>query len=281
MRDEKLRALRAAMQWLFDNHRGIVRPFPNWVKTTKRLAEIAWLAQHILDLGVGKLDPMLEKHAEEWLKGAWLLTREAELFVEALEQDHGWATLAMNYTSFRRRGYRNARFEDVVRQAATRMGAVEDWFVKLCLAAAFVELGIESPLDTRALAAESWAARLGDYQRPDPAQAYETTHLVFWLGDLGLIPAELRARLLPWHGRWIDAYVQAQNVDIVAELIASHHYLADECVNPTAWTWLLAKQHADGSFPEMDIPDRALGRFHVTVVSAMALTLCLAKSSCK
>ncbi len=266
------------MRWLHANHHAIVKPYPNWVKLAKRLGEITTLAHTLRKGGLGRLDPMLDQHAREWLHGAWLIVGKGEIFATAVAGNPAWVSLSMNYLPFYLEGLRNERFEELLRTAAARPPELE-WFVALAVACALERMAIPSPLDVLGLARQSWCMRINIYKRPDPARAYETTHVVMWLAELGIIPTAVRESIAAWNPLWIESYQAVHNPDVVAELVAMQHAV-DGCVSAPIWQWLLDKQDPDGSFPELDAPNRALGRYHATVVAALTLAICLGSVAC-
>jgi hypothetical protein len=276
MRAEKIRALVSAMRWLEANHQEILAPKPNWIRGVKRIAEACALAQYIKDGDLGTIEPFLREHADEWITGSWRILRNGEFFADAIDGDSKWVSLAMNYVPFYRHGLRNERLERLI---VERVHEVEDaWFIRLALACALQHMGIPSKLDIDALTAECWAMRLGGYQWADPPRAYETTHVAMWLADLKRLPPTLSERLREWSPAWMESYRNVSNPDVLAELVMMAHYYPPGCASEDIWKWLLSRQDPDGSFPQMDIPSRALGRYHATVVAAIALAVCLGKN---
>lgn len=276
LRERQQRALVAAMMWMQRNHEQILRPWPDWIKGTKRLGEITGLARRILDLDLGQRDPMLKQHADEWLRLAWERFRHGDLFAEAITQDENWISLALTYVPFFHRGMRSLRFEECLRRLGPKIPDKNPmgFFVSLAVACSLHEMGIPCSLDIDTLTAQTWVFRIREPLRPDPARAYETTHVMMWLGDLKRIPAEVASRVGQWNLGWMDHYQKVRNGDVLAELVFMQHFFG-RCVPDATWEWLLARQDPDGSFFDMDVPDRVYGRFHATVVAAMALVLCL------
>lgn len=270
-------ALRRALEWMSANGLEIVSLRPTWLRAIKRIAEATMLARYLIEHDLGALDPAFAATAREWFEATWLVMREGEFLAEAVERDATWIALASTYVPFHRRGMRNPRLEHALRARADHVD--DSWFVRLATAVAYRQLAIPSPLDVDALAREAWCLRIPEYQLGDVGRIYETTHVVIWLTELDALPAEAATRLGEFTPRWIDHFRSAHNADLVAELVMTLHHLG-RCADDDTWTWLLSRQSADGSLPEMDIPTRALGRFHVTVVTAMALAVCLGRRWC-
>lgn len=276
MNDDKLRALVGLMTWMQQHHVEILSPHPDPIKATKRIGEIAGLARRILEANLGHLDPMLEQHASEWLRLCWNALREGEVLVEAIEWDPNWMSLATTYLPFFHRGLRSERFESklhVLGPAIPQQNPMGFW-VSLTVACSLAEMKIPCSLDILELARRSWVFRIVADQRPDPARAYETTHVMMWLGDLGMIPPDVVERVAVWNRGWMKHFEKVHNGDVLAELLMMQHYFG-ECGQDTTWRWLLDRQDVDGSFKEMDVPTRVLGRFHATVVAGHALAMCL------
>jgi hypothetical protein len=274
----RVEALRRAMGWLDEHAREILAPRPTWLLGVKRLAEAAMLADILLEEDLGRRDPVLEEHATGWLEACWRLLRGGDFLVECVERDGVWVGLAMAYVPFHKRGMRNPRFEAVLEARADRVEA--DWFVELAVACAFEHLALRPRRDIASLARSAWITRATRYMAIDPARAYETTHLVFWLEPLGRVTPALRDRLLDWTPRWVEHYRAVRNVDVVAELIMMSHVLGAPCAAADTWSWLLDRQEADGAFPGVGSSAPVLGRFHTTAVAAMALALCLGDRRC-
>ena len=275
---DQARALRAALAWLGQSAPEILSQRPTWVQGIKRLSEVALLARYILDGELGRSEPELAAQARGWLEVGWRILRRGDFLVDCIAQDPVWVGLASSYLPFHRQGLRSPRFEELLRQRVDRVEL--GWFVRLSVACALAQLGIPSKLAVDALAANAWAFRVPGPLQPDPARAYETTHVVMWLGEVGRIPAAQADRLRAWAPAWIDHYRRARNVDVVAELVLMLHIL-DRCAAEATWDWLLEQQDPDGSFPEMDIPSRVRGRFHVTVATSFALATCLGRPACR
>ena len=277
MRDRRIESLRRSLQWLFENRATFLAPKPTWIKGIKRLAEIAMLADLMLTYRLPAIDPTFGEHANKWLDTGWKALRQGDFLIHCIDMDPRWVALAATYGPFHRHGRRNARFEARVRAAPD--GVDPNAFVRLSAATAYARIGIPSTLDIDALVAEQWISRVSEYTLADPVRAYETTHVVFWLGELGRITPMIRDKLGAWSDRWVAHYQRARNVDIVAELIQMMHYVGAP-TSEDIWTWFLDSQDEDGSFPAIELPTRALGRYHTTVVGAMALAICLGEAPC-
>lgn len=273
MSERKVQALKSALKWLESNHQVILSPRPTWIKGLKRIAEICTLVQFLQEGKLGRFDPMFEEHIREWLHGTWRALRQGEFFADVVQLDPLWISLALNYTTYFRNGLRNSRFETLLAQHAHQPPGAS-WFVELAVACGMSVIGLESNRDIDDLARNSWSFRLSEYQRPDPPRAYETTHVIMWLRDVNRVPPAIAQRILDWNPQWMASYQVAHNPDVHAELIMMNHHLG-RCVTADVWDWQLAKQDPDGSFPAMDIPSRVLGRYHATVVGAIALACCL------
>jgi hypothetical protein len=268
----KIESLRRTLTWLGANARELLELRPTWMRLTKRLAELGMLANHILDNHLGRIDPMFEIEALRWIEATWEVTRRGEFFVEALDSDPTWTSLAMTYSGFHRRGMRNERFEELlVRRAAE---PTHEWFVELATGCAYRAMGLPWSRNVSALAAEAWCLRIPEAQIADIGRMYETTHVIMWLAQHDELSGEARERLRRFLPRWSDHYRAAHNPDLVAELVLAAHHLGS-CASRETWQWLLSLQTEDGSLREMDIPSRTLGRFHVTIVLAMAAAACL------
>jgi hypothetical protein len=278
MSQPKLDALVASLKWLGARAHALLEPRPDWAAGIKRIAEVTMLADMLLSPAVRDLHPRFVGYADFWIDAAWRALRRGDFFIECVEQDPVWIGLAMTYVKFHKHGRRNPRFEDLlVRQANDATG---DPFVKLAVACAYAHLGVASALDIDSLAAESWIARTEEYAVPLPRDTYHTTHVAIWLGELDRITGPLHQKFLDWTALWTAHYQRAENVDLVAELIMQSHYIRGP-VREDAWPWMLARQEADGSFPGIDLPSVTIGRFHPTLVSAIALAQCLGGTHCR
>lgn len=272
--DARQEALRRVLAWLGANAGELLRVRPSWVHALKRFAELGMLAGYILDGDLAGVDPSLAVEARRWLEATWEVTRRGEFLVEAVASDPAWTSLATTYAGFHRHGLRNARLEELLAERARE--ARHPWFVALATGCAYRALGIPSHHDVEALAAEAWCARIPTYQMPDIGVMYETTHVVMWLAGTPAMPAGVEARLRAFVPRWSEHYRAAHNPDIVAELVLAAHHLGG-CASDATWAWLLGLQTAGGSVREVDVPSPALGRFHVTLVVAMAAAACLGR----
>jgi len=267
----KIESFRRALAWTTSNARELLENRPSWIRLVKRLAEIAMLANYVIDGRLGRFDPGFEEDARRWLELAWQRTRRGDLLVEAIASEPAWTSLAMTYAEFHRHGLRNPRLDDLLAQRAD--AASHEWFVQLATGCAYRALGIPSRHDVSALASQAWCVRIPELQIADIGRMYETTHVIMWLAERDLTPA-VRERLRRFVPRWIEHYRVVQNPDLVAELVVAAHRLGD-CGSDETWRWLLGRQTEDGSLREMDSPTRVLGRWHVTFAFALALAACL------
>jgi hypothetical protein len=274
----KREALFAALGWLGDRTLEVLEPRPEWQAGVKRISEAAMLADVLLAPSVAAIHPKISAYADAWLDAAWRALGAGDFLCDRVEEDPVWAGLAMTYVKFHKHGRRNARFLDLVQRRAHEVRG--DPFVKLAVACAFRELGVTSALDVDELTRQSWIARADDFAVPEPLEAYHTTHVALWLGELGRIPEWLARRLKSYTPLWISHYQRRENVDLVAELIMQAHHVGAPPLGDV-WAWLLARQEGDGSFPGIDLPSVTLGRYHPTLVSALALALCLGQSLCR
>jgi len=87
MQREKTNALRSALTWLRNGAPEILSQLPTWVKGVKRIAEIAMLAQYLLDDDLGRLDPTFAEDAQGWLKACWRVLRRGEFLADCVESD--------------------------------------------------------------------------------------------------------------------------------------------------------------------------------------------------
>lgn len=117
----------------------------------------------------------------------------------------------------------------------------------------------------------------------DPATAYAVTHTVFYATDYGLArPAYLeearRRGILDVVRRSLRAMLDVSHWDLVGELVLAHACLARDPapILVEAWSALAGVQDASGAVgPALPLPapwtgDAFLGRYHMTLVAAMA-----------
>ncbi|ASO20535.1 hypothetical protein FHR81_004646 [Actinoalloteichus hoggarensis] len=157
----------------------------------------------------------------------------------------------------------------------------------LAVAAAQRVIGLPETLDRRELTARTWLGGRSEPWTVDFLTAYAVTHTVFHLTDWGARPEELPSPLQNylhrWLPAWIEVYREAEQWDLVGELL-----MVDLCLEAPshpvgAWVALAGAQRADGLLPYGPVPaprrtSEAFRNFyHPTVVAAIAGTLLVSR----
>ncbi|WP_369216747.1 DUF6895 family protein [Streptomyces flavofungini] len=142
--------------------------------------------------------------------------------------------------------------------------------------------------DWPALTRATWLGALPEPWLVDWMTGYSATHTVFHLTDWGArpegLPADLTAYVTTWLPVWIDIWAEAEQWDLVGELMLVGCCLDEPYCEPADWERLAAVQHEDGLVPRDGDPvseDRTR-RFtdhqHTAVVAAIAGTLAVSRT---
>ncbi|MBT2674367.1 hypothetical protein J7E95_26860 [Streptomyces sp. ISL-14] len=256
----------------------------------KPLGETTLAASVILRDGVAGPGHLVA--AQSLMDFTWRQLREGDMLYER-QLRHTLMTDPLEvYAPFARCGYRHADLDRLLNHLA-RLRSVDGVELlpnrRLAVANAARVAGLDQDVDWAALARATWLGATPEPYAINWFTAYVMTHTVFHLTDWGGhpqgLPAELASYVRTWLPVWIDIWREAEQWDLVAELLIVGASLDEPYCAPEDWEALAALQHEDGFVPRDGDPiaDDPEQRFkdhqHTVVVTAIAGSIALARAA--
>jgi hypothetical protein len=256
----------------------------------KPLGETALAASLILRDGVA--GPGQLAAAQSLMDFTWQQFREGDMLYERQVRHTMMTDPLETYAPFARCGYRHTELDRLLRHLIRLRpaGAAEQVpNRRLAVANAVRVAGFEGDIDWAGLTRATWLGATPAPYAINWLTAYAVTHTVFhltdWGGSPGGLPAELTSYLRNWLPVWIDIWREAEQWDLVGELLIVSASLDEPYWAPEDWEAVAALQHEDGLVPRDGEPvaDDPEQRFkdqqHTVVVAAVAGSVALARAA--
>ncbi|MER5781676.1 hypothetical protein ABT104_08130 [Streptomyces mobaraensis] len=255
-----------AMMWLHENHAYCALPAdvsPHLADHSyeyKALAEMTLAAQVTSD---ALPTPRNRDRARDILDHCWRQLGQGDLLYERQLRHLSLTDPVEVYAHFVQAGYRHRGLEQLLRRVhrLTTFKAAELYpnrRLAITNAQRLAGLPHPDPGDWAEPAARTWLGNTPEPWAIDWNDAYCLTHTVYHLADWGRRPLDLPAPVIDyltaWLPVWLDVWCEAQEWDLVAELL-----FVDVCVPrpelPAAqWDALAAAQDASGRVPPRGRP---------------------------
>ncbi|WP_016699222.1 DUF6895 family protein [Actinoalloteichus spitiensis] len=194
------------------------------------------------------------------------------------------------YAMFTRAGYRHPELEVLLAHLGRLRAAHARELLpnrQLALTNSARLIGLEPHADEAELVARTWLGNASEPWALDFATAYAMTHTVFHLSDWAGQPERLPRRMVDylrrWLPVWLDVYREAQQWDLVGELLMVDLCLPDPEFPADTWIAYATAQNEDGLMPfgseapPEDTEDAFRNYYHPTVVAAVAGTLLVSR----
>ncbi|NYI04807.1 DUF6895 family protein [Allostreptomyces psammosilenae] len=260
------------------------------VDTLKPLGELAMAAYLVGREGV--TGHQASRVAPRLLRFAWEQTGRGRVLL-ARQRRYPYSTEALEfYVWFARGGHRAPELEALLASLA-RTRAVGAWSEEaatreLGVLRAAGHLGLPGHAPFEEVLARTWLGRTPPPWAVDGLTLYAVTHTVYHLTDWGAEPAAVPERLVrylgTWLPAWLEVYLEAEEWDLVAELLLVDACLPEPRWNLAAWERLAEAQRADGLLSHGPVPapeDTAeawRNHYHPTIAAALAATMALSRA---
>ncbi|APU15153.1 DUF6895 family protein [Actinoalloteichus fjordicus] len=228
--------------------------------------------------------------APELIDFAWSEFDSGRVLLELQRRSSAETYPLETYAPFVRAGRRNAELDELlVHLAGLRFTRVIEQVPNrlLAIAAAQRVIGLPETLDRVELTARTWLGGRSEPWTVDFMTAYAVTHTVFHLTDWGAHPKELPSPLQNylhrWLPAWVEVYREAEQWDLVGELLMVDLCLEAPSYPVAAWVALAGAQREDGLLPYGAVPapesmaEAFRNFYHPTVVAAIAGTLLVSR----
>lgn len=195
------------------------------------------------------------------------------------------------YAPLRETGLRNARFEELLRQAASTRGwAAYETLPTRALGVLNAERRVSVPMhgDWDSAVRRTWLGQLPEPWTIERHTAYMVTHAVFHLTNWGQDPAgmpeDITDYLAAWLPAWLDVWCAAEEWDLLGELLAVDACMPQPTLNARLWHRYAAVQRPDGLMPvrartpDGDADHAFAECHHPTLVAAFAATLATSRA---
>ena len=228
--------------------------------------------------------------ARALIEFAWQQLRSGQVLYE-LQCKQPVETYPMEiYACFVRAGYRHQRLDELLTHlSGLRAARVPEVIPSRALAVWNAErlIGLSQHDDVAALTARTWLGGTPEPWAPDFFTQYAMTHTVFHLTDWGArsdgVPVHLQTYLHAWLPAWLEVYLEANQWDLVGELLAMDSCLTEPNYYPHAWEALVHAQQPDGLLPagpervSQEMAKTFRKHYHPTLVAMIAGTLAVSR----
>ncbi|MFI9005863.1 DUF6895 family protein [Actinosynnema sp. NPDC053489] len=254
----------------------------------KPLVELALAASFVLREGVAGTRQI--RACRELLECSWRWLRHGEVLYRVQIQEPAATYPLEFYSVFAATGRRHRGLDGLLRHVrGTRSPAAQELMPtrELAVLRAWRDAGFAPYDEPTRVAARTWLGRTPEPWTIDTTAAYAVTHAVFHLTDLGrapqAMPPPLRDYLDSWLPVWCEVWAEAEDWDLLGELLIVDLCLPQPHVPPRIWQRYADAQRPDGLMPRGGSPAPQTARedfvdhYHSTVVAVLAGTLALSR----
>ncbi|QQQ76883.1 hypothetical protein IOD16_39060 [Saccharothrix sp. 6-C] len=282
-----------ALGWLHANHElgafeddAAIADLNDPDEAYKPLCELGLASSLVLREGVAGTAE--QRAASELLDFSWKQMHEGDLLYER-QLRHALLTDPLEtYVHYARSGLRHEALEQVLAQCSVADSMTEVLpNRRLAVANAHRVLGVHRDDDLVMMLRQTWLGRTPQPWALDWYTAYYMTHTVFHLTDWGALPGDLPPDVVEylenWLPAWIDVWAEAEQWDLLGELLIVGACLPEPRCERAEWELFARAQHADGFLPRDSGPvdDDPRKRYHdhqhTAVVATIAGTLTLSR----
>jgi hypothetical protein len=252
----------------------------------KPLAELALAASVVLREGVAGTAET--RAARELLDFTWGQLREGDLLYERQLRHAVLTDPVETYAAYFRSGLRHEALERLVDQCSAEESLTEVLpNRRLAVANAHRVVGVHRDDDVPAMVRQTWLGRTPQPWALDWLTAYCMTHTVFHITDWSARPEDLPPDVVEyletWLPVWFDVWAEAEQWDLIGELLIVGACLPEPWCEREAWELFARARHADGFVPRDGDPvaDDPWQRFqdhqHTAVVATVAGVLAMSR----
>lgn len=286
-----------SIKWIIENKKQFALPQNNNEKLIIMLKPLGELI-----LASDMMCSMFPKGTKFYQSGmkilnfCWKELKQFETVYETLENRPDLVILGTIYLSFVKHGFRNKKFEVLLRVISGIKGISSLEFPAwraIELAYAYNTLKIKSVWNANSIFKNTWIHQLPEPWSLSNSSAYSLTHTIFYLTNFGASPNKLPKRhrkyLQFWIPVWLQYYHEISNYDLFGEFI-----MVLRCINERDeedWGLYLSHfQEANGMicgppgarqnldpFTKKPLRKTFLENYHTTLVGLMAAAMSLAE----
>jgi hypothetical protein len=276
-------ALVAGCGWV-DGHLAaffVERSAEQLLPSIKAIAELA----HAAELLLRHPDEGLQRRGQLWLEHAWAALDSGQLIARLIKAEPKLLLAATTLVPFRLAGKAMDGVRSLLEQQAVLAPlAAPQWTL---LSTVLPTLGVALPEDVASAALRGSVLA----QRPAPAQlSLEAVYMLIheclgrsaWTGNKLWATVEEQGYLDALLPRLTAFFLEAHDIDVLAELALATHTLPFACCSPQVWPCLLSAQEPSGRFcpparrvtPLQRTDEEFSSGYHTSLVTIMALAAC-------